>query len=52
MREASAGRGADFIMEVGGGGTIQESMRAVRIGGHIAIIGVVAGAGDPSTRRR
>ena len=34
-------------MEVGGGGTIQESMRAVRIGGHIAIVGVVAGAGEP-----
>lgn len=38
--------GADFIMEVGGGGTIQQSLRAIRIGGHIAIIGVVAGAGD------
>lgn len=47
VREATAGRGADFIMEVGGGGTIQESMRAIRIGGHIAIIGVVAGAGEP-----
>jgi len=47
VREATGGAGADFIMEVGGGGTIQESMRAVRIGGHIAIIGVVAGAGDP-----
>ncbi|MFL5297110.1 MAG: NAD(P)-dependent alcohol dehydrogenase, partial [Phenylobacterium sp.] len=47
VREASGGRGADFIMEVGGGGTIQESMRAVRSGGHIAIIGVVAGAGEP-----
>jgi len=47
VREATVGRGADFIMEVGGGGTIQESMKAIRIGGHIAIIGVVAGAGDP-----
>jgi NADPH:quinone reductase-like Zn-dependent oxidoreductase len=47
VREATGGKGADFIMEVGGGGTIQESMRAVRIGGHIAIIGVVAGAGEP-----
>jgi NADPH:quinone reductase-like Zn-dependent oxidoreductase len=47
VREATGGKGADFIMEVGGGGTIQESMRAIRIGGHIAIIGVVAGAGDP-----
>jgi NADPH:quinone reductase-like Zn-dependent oxidoreductase len=47
VREATHGRGADFIMEVGGGGTIQESMRAIKIGGHIAIIGVVAGAGEP-----
>jgi NADPH:quinone reductase-like Zn-dependent oxidoreductase len=47
VRAATEGRGADFIMEVGGGGTIQESMKAVRIGGHIAIIGVVAGAGEP-----
>ena len=46
VREATSGVGADFIMEVGGGGTIQESMKAVRIGGHIAIIGVVAGAGE------
>lgn len=47
VREATAGVGADFIMEVGGGGTIEQSMRAVKIGGHIAIIGVVAGAGNP-----
>ncbi|HEY8572558.1 NAD(P)-dependent alcohol dehydrogenase [Phenylobacterium sp.] len=47
VREATGGRGADFIMEVGGGGTIQQSMRAVKIGGHIAIIGVVAGPGEP-----
>jgi NADPH:quinone reductase-like Zn-dependent oxidoreductase len=47
VREATGGRGADFIMEVGGGGTIEQSMRAVKIGGHIAIIGVVAGAGNP-----
>ena len=47
VRAATNGRGADFIMEVGGGGTIQESMKAIKIGGHIAIIGVVAGAGDP-----
>jgi NADPH:quinone reductase-like Zn-dependent oxidoreductase len=47
VREATGGRGADFIMEVGGAGTIQESMKAVKIGGHIAIIGIVAGAGEP-----
>lgn len=45
-RAFSGGRGVDFIMEVGGGGTIDQSVKAVRIGGHIAIIGVVAGAGS------
>ena len=47
VRAATGGVGADVILEVGGGGTIEQSMRAVRIGGHIAIIGVVAGAGNP-----
>lgn len=46
VREATAGAGADFIMEVGGAGTIQQSLKAVRIGGHVAIIGIVAGAGE------
>ncbi|HEY9233712.1 MAG TPA: NAD(P)-dependent alcohol dehydrogenase [Phenylobacterium sp.] len=45
-REITGGVGVDFIMEVGGAGTIQQSLRAVRIGGHIAVIGVVAGAGE------
>lgn len=47
VRAATGGVGADMILEVGGGGTIEQSMRAVKIGGHIAIIGVVAGAGNP-----
>jgi NADPH:quinone reductase-like Zn-dependent oxidoreductase len=46
VREASGGVGADLIVEVGGGGTIEQSLRAVRIGGHIAIVGVVAGLGS------
>ena len=47
VREATGGRGADFIMEVGGAGTIRESMKAVRLGGHIAVIGVLASGGEP-----
>ncbi|HEX5380491.1 MAG TPA: NAD(P)-dependent alcohol dehydrogenase [Phenylobacterium sp.] len=46
VRAATGGVGADFVMEVGGAGTIQQSLRAVRIGGHIAIIGVVAGGAE------
>ncbi|HEY2359021.1 MAG TPA: NAD(P)-dependent alcohol dehydrogenase [Phenylobacterium sp.] len=46
VREATSGVGADLIIEVGGGGTMDQSIRAIRIGGHIAIIGVVAGLGS------
>lgn len=42
--ELTAGRGADIIVEVGGPETLQQSMRAVAPGGHIALIGVLTGA--------
>ena len=45
VRAATGGVGADLIIEVGGGGTIEQSLRAIRIGGHVAIVGVVAGMG-------
>jgi NADPH:quinone reductase-like Zn-dependent oxidoreductase len=45
VRAETGGVGADLIIEVGGGGTIEQSMRAIRIGGHVAIVGVVAGLG-------
>jgi len=35
--------GADHIVEVGGGGTLQQSIKAVRRGGHISVIGVLSG---------
>jgi len=41
-------RGVDHIIEVGGAGTLQRSMRAAKIDGHIAVIGVVAGNGSIS----
>ncbi|MDG0969227.1 MAG: NAD(P)-dependent alcohol dehydrogenase [Porticoccaceae bacterium] len=37
------GLGVDHIVEVGGGGTFSESVRAVKMGGHIALIGVLSG---------
>ena len=37
------GRGADHIIEVGGAGTIARSLACVAAGGHIALIGGVAG---------
>ena len=43
VKEQTAGEGADLIVEVGGSGTIAESMKAVRTGGTIAQIGVLSG---------
>jgi NADPH:quinone reductase-like Zn-dependent oxidoreductase len=42
-RELTAGKGVDKIIEVGGAGTLPRSMRAVRTGGYIALIGVLSG---------
>ncbi len=39
-------RGVDHVVEVGGAGTLQKSVNAVRMGGHIAVIGVLSGKGD------
>ena len=41
--EITAGRGADLIVEVGGSGTLPQSVRAVAMGGHISMIGVLTG---------
>jgi NADPH:quinone reductase-like Zn-dependent oxidoreductase len=38
--------GVDHVVEVGGAGTLAKSLNAVRIAGHIAVIGVLAGAGE------
>jgi NADPH:quinone reductase-like Zn-dependent oxidoreductase len=48
-RELS-GQGVDLVVEVGGVGTLNESIRAIRIGGTIAFIGVLAG--PPSAELR
>jgi NADPH:quinone reductase-like Zn-dependent oxidoreductase len=47
VREHTDGRGADFIMEVGGAGTLDESLKSVRLGGHIAVIGILSGFSPP-----
>jgi len=41
--DVSDGRGADHVIELGGAGTLPQSIEACRIGGHIALIGVLAG---------
>ena len=48
-REIS-GRGVDLVVEVGGVGTLNESIRATKIGGTIAFIGVLAGPPPAESR--
>lgn len=46
-RKLTDGRGVDHIIEVGGSGTMPESINAARVGGHISVIGVLAGVAGP-----
>ena len=41
------GHGVDHVVEVGGPGTLPQSIEAGRIGGHIALIGVLTGPAGP-----
>lgn len=43
VRKITGGKGADNVIEVGGAGTFVQSLNAVRVGGHVAVIGILAG---------
>ncbi|WP_128255833.1 zinc-dependent alcohol dehydrogenase family protein [Falsirhodobacter deserti] len=43
VRDWTDGRGVDHVVEVGGPGTLAQSIEAVRVGGHISLIGVLTG---------
>lgn len=46
----TAGKGVDHVIELGGPGTLGQSIKAVRVGGHISLIGVLTGfQGDVPT---
>jgi NADPH:quinone reductase-like Zn-dependent oxidoreductase len=48
VRELTGGQGVDHVIEVGGAGTFNQSLKAVRLGGTISLIGVLAGRGEPN----
>ncbi len=43
VRRLTDGSGADHVVEVGGAGTLEQSLKAVRVGGQISVIGVLSG---------
>lgn len=52
VKDFTGGRGVDHVVEVGGPGTLPQSIEALAVGGHIALIGVLTGvAGEIPTAR-
>jgi NADPH:quinone reductase-like Zn-dependent oxidoreductase len=45
--EQTGGEGVDLVVEVGGVGTLERSLKAIRIGGTVAQIGVLAESSEP-----
>jgi NADPH:quinone reductase-like Zn-dependent oxidoreductase len=43
--ELTGGEGVDHVVEVGGPGTLERSLNAVKIGGCVSLIGILSGAG-------
>jgi NADPH:quinone reductase-like Zn-dependent oxidoreductase len=45
VREITGGRGADVVVDVGGPDTLGKAVLATRMGGYVAIVGVLSGVG-------
>ncbi len=43
VRQLTDKRGVDHVLEIGGPGTLAQSIQAVRLGGHISLIGILTG---------
>jgi NADPH:quinone reductase-like Zn-dependent oxidoreductase len=46
VRKLTGGAGVDHVVEVGGAGTMPQSLKAVRLSGRISLIGVLSGGGQ------
>src|SRR5262249_54997490 len=44
--EMTGGEGVDHVIEVGGSGTLAKSIHALKLGGRISLIGLLAGGGQ------
>lgn len=47
VRAAAGNRGVDLVVEVGGAGTFDQSVAALRYGGHMSLLGILAGTQGP-----
>jgi NADPH:quinone reductase-like Zn-dependent oxidoreductase len=46
-KDETGGEGVDLVVEVGGQGTLSRSLRAIRTGGTVAMVGVLSGSAEP-----
>ena len=46
-RAAAGNGGADLVVEVGGAGTFDQSVASLRYGGHVSLLGILAGTQGP-----
>jgi NADPH:quinone reductase-like Zn-dependent oxidoreductase len=44
VRSLTGGEGAHHVLEVGGAATLEQSVRALRLGGSLSVIGILSGA--------
>jgi len=44
VKELTGGEGCEHVVELGGAGTLERSVRAARLGGMVSLIGVLSGA--------
>jgi NADPH:quinone reductase-like Zn-dependent oxidoreductase len=42
VMELTGGKGVDHVVEVGGAGTLDRSIKSTKVGGHVALIGVLS----------
>ena len=47
VRKLTGGEGVDHVVEVGGAATLEQSLKAVRVGGAVSVIGVLGGVSAP-----
>ena len=47
MRAAAGGQGVDLVVEVGGAGTFDQSIKALRYGGTVSLLGILGGTQGP-----
>ena len=47
VKEQTGGQGVDLVLETGGAGTLAQSLKSVKVGGRVSLIGVLSGTREP-----